>query len=62
MVVIETDFELIGRFWFGAGKSRGGGGSRECGDETSGSLKWGGFLDQLRIIFCSRRDLLHETS
>ena len=37
-------------------------GSCECGNENSGYINCGGFLDQLRTICCWRRAVFHGTS
>jgi hypothetical protein len=37
-------------------------GACECGEEPSGSIKGGEFLDQLQTVSFSRRTLLHGVS
>ena len=48
-----------GMSWLGIGT---GGGMCECGNETSGSIKWGNFLTSSETVSFSRRTLLHGVS
>ena len=37
-------------------------GTCKCGNEPSGSIKYGELLDQLRLVSFSRRNLLHRVT